>query len=92
MSHMRANGYNRIESTEEAAGKWSDLVNVLFESTVIAQSAKDVGAWIVGANVDSKERRTLFYFGGVPAYFAAVEKELQEGYPSHVFAKEVKAT
>ena len=87
LSSMRIDGNRRCEATEEAAEKWSDNVNTLFESTVIAQSAKDVGAWTVGANVDSKEQKTLFYFGGVPAYIAAVDKEIQEGYPSHVFAK-----
>ena len=91
LSYMRTNGYDRFESTEKAAEKWSDHVNLLFESTVIAQSAKDVGAWIVGANVESKEKKTLFYFGGVPAYIAAVDKEIQDEYPSHIFANEINA-
>ena len=91
LSYMRTNGYDRLESTEAGAEKWSDHVNLLFESTVIAQSSKDVGAWIVGANVEAKEKKTLFYFGGVPAYISAVDKEIQDGYPSHVFANQIKA-
>jgi len=90
MAYMKANNYTRIESTPEAAQKWSDYVNLLFDSTIIAQSAKEVGAWTVGANVENKERKTLFFFGGVPAYIAAVEKELQEGYPSHIFDSKIR--
>lgn len=86
IAYMKANGHERVEATQDAAKKWSDFTDLLFESTVIAQSAKDVGAWTVGANVKSKEKRTLFFFGGVPAYIAAVEKEALESYPSYKFA------
>lgn len=88
---MNANGHDRVESNEEAAQKWSDHVNEVFNSLVVAQSAKDVGAWIVGANVEGKEKCSLFYFGGVPAYAAAIDKEIQDGYPGHVFSTAIKA-
>lgn len=90
ISHMKANGYNRVESTEVAAEQWSDHVNLVFNSTVIAQSAKDTRSWLVGANVESKQKQTLFYLGGVPAYFAAVEKEIQDGYPGYKFSTVVQ--
>jgi UDP-N-acetyl-D-mannosaminuronic acid transferase (WecB/TagA/CpsF family) len=44
----------------------------------------------VGANVESKQKQTLFYFGGVPAYFAAVKKEIQDGYPGYKFSTAVQ--
>jgi hypothetical protein len=86
MSYMKASGYNRIEATKQAAEQWSDHVNLVFNSTVVAQSAKDTNSWLVGANVGSKQKQTLFYLGGVPAYFAAVKKELEDQYPGHKFS------
>jgi cyclohexanone monooxygenase len=91
MSYMRTKGYNGVVSNEEAAEKWRAHVNLVFDSTVIAQSSKDVGAWLVGANVESKEKQTLFYFGGVPAYIATLEKEIQDEYPSYTFTKATQA-
>ena len=87
---MRDGGSDRVESTEDAAQQWSDHVNFVFDSTVISQSARDTRAWTVGANVDGKEKAPLFYFGGVPAYIAAVEKEISEGWPGHTFSNSVK--
>jgi hypothetical protein len=56
MSYMKASGYNRIEATKQAAEQWSDHVNLVFNSTVMAQSAKDINSWLVGANVGSKQK------------------------------------
>jgi cyclohexanone monooxygenase len=91
IASMKAKGYDHVESSDEVAKKWSDHVNEVYESLVICQSSKDVGAWIVGANVEDKEKTSLFYFGGVPAYANAIDKEIQDGYPGHVFSTAIKA-
>lgn len=89
--HMRDGGNDRVESTKDAAQQWRDHVHLVFNSTVIAQSAKDAGAWTVGANVEGKAQEVLFYFGGVPAYIAAVTKEVTEDWPGHTFSRGIKA-
>lgn len=84
---MNRNGHDRVESSKEVAKTWHDHVNQVYESLVICQSSKDVGAWIVGGNVEDKDTTSLFYFGGVPAYANAIHKEIEDGYPGHVFSK-----
>jgi hypothetical protein len=91
ISYMKDHHVARIECKKEAAERWTNHVDDLFKATVVAQSAKDVGAWYVGANVESKLRKTLFYFGGIPAYINAVDKEIKDGYPGHVLSTPAKA-
>ena len=86
IAHMKDNGQNRVESTKEAGEQWTDHVDLVYESLVIKESAKEVGAWYVGANVENKTRGSLFYFGGAPAYAAALDKERAEQYPGHTFS------
>lgn len=86
ISYLKQHNYGRIESKQEAAEEWSHKVNFLFEQTVVAQSAMDVKSWYVGANIESKLHKTLLYFGGIPTYIGLLDKEIEDGYPSHVLS------
>ena len=90
MARMKENGHDRVESTKDAAEQWTEHVDLVYDSLVIKESAQEVGAWYVGANVEGKERGSLFYFGGVPAYAAAIDKERAEQYPGHTFSTAVE--
>lgn len=92
ISYMKDHHVDRIECKKEAAERWTNHVDDVFNTTVVAQSAQDVGAWYVGANVKSKLRKTLFYFGGIPAYIKAVDKEIEDGYPGHILSTPIKAS
>ncbi|KAI1625072.1 putative cyclohexanone monooxygenase [Exophiala viscosa] len=86
ISYLEKHHYDRIESKQEAAEKWSHQVNHLFAQTVVAQSAMDVKSWYVGANIESKLHRTLLYFGGIPTYINVLNKEIEDGYPGHILS------
>jgi len=90
IEHLQATGNDRVESTRDGAQQWSDHVNLVFNSTVVSESAKEAGAWMVGGNVEGKKKQILFYMGGVPAYIAAVEKEITEEWPGHTFSRGVE--
>lgn len=93
ISYLEKHQVERMDARKETAEKWSLLTNYIFEQTVVAQSAMDVKSWYVGANIDSKLHKTLLYFGGIPTYINTLNKEIEEGFPSHVLslAKEVVA-
>lgn len=83
ISYLKANKIDRIETKRDAAEKWSDEVNHVFNQTVVAQTSMDVKSWYVGANVGTKLHRTLLYFGGIPKYVELLNKEIEQDYPSH---------
>lgn len=83
---MKENNKDRCESTQKGAQKWSEHVRALYDMLIISKSPKDVTSWMVGSNVLEKEVTPVFYFGGVPAFNAAIQKEIADGYPGHTFA------
>jgi cyclohexanone monooxygenase len=82
ISHMRDHGYIRMEPTREAAEGWYTHTKEVFEATVMGQNAKEVGSWMVGANIPGKPSDVLFYLGGVATYFGHCEKEAAAGFPN----------
>lgn len=85
---MKENNKDRCESTHEGAVKWSEHVRAVYNMLVIAKSSgdKNIRSWMVGSNIADREVTPIFYFGGVPAYSAAMKKEIDEGFPGHSFA------
>lgn len=84
LSYMKTNHIDRIGAKRDSAEQWCNHCEDIFNTTVVAQSSKQVAAWYVGANVKAKQQKTLFYFGGMPAYIAASDKEIKDGYPGHI--------
>lgn len=67
ITHMRDNGYDRMEPTAEACAQWQEMCNAVLDATVLAN--EDVGSYFFGANVPGKPRASIFFFGGAPGYF-----------------------
>jgi cyclohexanone monooxygenase len=89
ITHMRAHGLSRIDTTREVADGWKELVNAVFNATVLPQGAKDTRSWYIGANVEGKNVEPMFWFGGVAPYFERCKKEIDEGFPGFTFSGEV---
>lgn len=85
VSYMRAQSHECIETTEQLAQRWNKQVNAAFDSTVLKKSALDANSWFIGANVKGKPTVPLMWFGGVPAYFAHCQSEVDNGYSGYVF-------
>ena len=86
ISFMRANSHQRIETNENVARQWTEQVEGVFNATVLPEGAKQTHSWYIGANLEGKPVRPLFYFGGVAPYFAACDKEISDGYPGFKFS------
>jgi cyclohexanone monooxygenase len=78
-------GAERIEATEEATQAWSDQCDAILDATLLPQGMGD-RPWFLGANVPGKRPSTLCYLGGMAAYVAAVEQEVEAGFPGYVFS------
>ena len=91
IGYMHAHGYGQIDTTQEVAEKWREMVNMVFNMTVLPQGAKDTRSWYIGANVEGKNVEPMFYFGGVAPYFAACEKEITDGFPGFKFSHPIQA-
>lgn len=86
ITHMRDNGYMRMDTSKKLADTWRDKVNAFFNATVLPQGAKDSRSWYVGANVEGKNIEPWFWFGGVASYFAECDKAIEEGFPGFKFS------
>ncbi|KAH0828448.1 hypothetical protein AYO21_00416 [Fonsecaea monophora] len=86
LSFMRSHGYERIETKEDSARHWTEQVEAVFNATVLPEGAKETRSWYVGANLEGKTVRPLFWFGGVAPYFAICDKEISDGYPGFEFS------
>ncbi|MGQ0466697.1 MAG: flavin-containing monooxygenase [Sporichthyaceae bacterium] len=84
LRHMQANGHTRVEVTEEAADAWVAQCEAILEMLVIKDG---VGArsWFLGANIEEKKARVMFFFGGVPAYVQALQASSEAGFPGYAF-------
>ncbi|MBH1933592.1 NAD(P)/FAD-dependent oxidoreductase [Streptomyces sp. AV19] len=56
--------HSSIEATREAEDGWTDTCREIAEQTLFSK----IDSWIFGANIPGKEKRVLFYFGGLAAY------------------------
>lgn len=77
MNHLRDNGLKVIEALPEAEQSWTQHVDEVAAQTIYPKA----NSWYMGSNIPGKVRGFLAYAGGGPAYFAAVEKDRNAGYP-----------
>jgi cation diffusion facilitator CzcD-associated flavoprotein CzcO len=80
------NGYDRVEAAPDAAEQWSEVTEQIFASTLLSAGAQ-ANSWYVGANIEGKPRRALFYFGGSAGYSAVAEEVAENGYRGFSCAK-----
>jgi cation diffusion facilitator CzcD-associated flavoprotein CzcO len=65
IAHMRANGLESIEPTEQSMDEWVAQVNAAAEATVLPQAKH---SWYLGANIPGKPRVFMPYAGGMARY------------------------
>jgi cation diffusion facilitator CzcD-associated flavoprotein CzcO len=86
ISHMRKNGYRRLEPKSEAVDRWCDQCQLVFDSTLLAKASEQVSSWYIGANVPGKRHTVLLYFGGLVEYMKHSRKEAGDGYQGFKFS------
>jgi cyclohexanone monooxygenase len=81
---MEREGIDVFEPRESVEKEWTqqtaDIHNML-----LVGAGKDVNSWMMGANRDDKKPRVLIYFGGANAYYDALDKSADEGFPELEF-------
>ncbi len=82
LAHMRADGDDTIEPTDEAEDRWVDHVNNVAEGTMYV--AESCNSWYLGANVPGKIRQFMPYIGGVGAYRQKCDDVAAHGYEGFV--------
>ena len=78
LEHMRAESFERIESTPEADQKWSDHLDDVAAGALLGQT----NSWYMAANIPGK-RRQLLNYPSTDAYLdfiADVEQNNYEGF------------
>ncbi|KIW68005.1 hypothetical protein PV04_03981 [Phialophora macrospora] len=86
IAFMQEQGHRRIATNEDVARRWSNQVDDVFNATVLPEGAKKTHSWYVGANLEGKTVRPLFWFGGVAPYFAYCDQEISDGFPGFTFS------
>jgi cation diffusion facilitator CzcD-associated flavoprotein CzcO len=76
ISHLRAEGLDVVEATEEAEEGWVAHVNAIADATLYPQAT----SWYVGANVPGKPRVFMPYIGGCGRYRAECDEIARDGY------------
>jgi cyclohexanone monooxygenase len=82
ITHMRANGFTRIEADPAAERDWVEHVRVVAAATLFGEG----GSWYLGANVPGKPRVFMPYIGGVGAYREICDRVVANGYEGFRFA------
>ncbi len=75
LTHMRAQGLQRIEATPAAADAWTAHLNELAAATLLPKA----DSWYMGANIPGKPRQ-LLYYPNVQNYLAACRASAEQGY------------
>ncbi len=76
IAHMRAQGKNVIEPTEQLEDWWVAHHDELANANLISKT----NSWYVGSNVEGKPRRVLSYTGGVGTYRRKCDEVARSGY------------
>jgi cyclohexanone monooxygenase len=87
ITHIRENGYARMEATREAEADWGVLIKQLLDATILGKGAK-VHSWFLGANIPGKPVNVLFYFGGAGNYFDHCQRVLDAGFEGISFSRQ----
>ncbi|MBH0779756.1 flavin-containing monooxygenase [Nocardia bovistercoris] len=76
LTHMRENGYSRIEAVLDAQDRWVEHVNEAASRTLFLQG----NSWYLGANVPGKPRVFMPYVGGAGPYRKICDEVAADGY------------
>ncbi|RPI11952.1 MAG: NAD(P)/FAD-dependent oxidoreductase [Actinobacteria bacterium] len=75
-THMRENGFDRIEPTADSEETWGQHVNEIANLTLFPRA----NSWYVGANIPGKPRVFMPYVGGVAVYRQRCDEIVASGY------------
>lgn len=81
---MEREGWDVFQPKQAAEEAWTAQTPEIHGQTLMAEGDK-VNSWMMGANRDDKPSRVLIYFGGAGAYYDALEKSADEGFPEIEF-------
>ena len=76
LDHLRADGLDRIEPTQQAQDDWVAHTRELAEATLMPEA----DSWYVGANIPGKPRVFMPYFGGFERYWKICDEIVADGY------------
>jgi len=76
LENLRAQGFARIEATEDSETRWVEHVNEVADATLYPLA----NSWYVGANIPGKPRVFMPYVGGVHAYTQKCNEVARKGY------------
>jgi cyclohexanone monooxygenase len=82
---MEREGLATFHPRREAEEEWTKATAEIHNQTLMAQGDK-VNSWMMGANRTDKSARVLIYFGGASAYYDALDKSAEDGFPELEFA------
>ncbi len=85
IAKMEREGLATFHPRAEAEEAWTQATADIHNQTLMAQGDK-VNSWMMGANRTDKSARVLIYFGGASAYYDALDKSADEGFPELEFA------
>ena len=82
LTHLRDQGYSRIEASQPAQDAWVDHVNKVADSTLYPLA----NSWYVGANIPGKPRVFMPYVGGFATYKRKCDAVAAGGYEGFVLS------
>ena len=77
IEHLRAEGFDRIEASDEASDDWVATVNAAANATLLPSATH---SWYLGANVPGKPRVFMPYPGGFLRYRQICAEVVSKGY------------
>jgi cyclohexanone monooxygenase len=84
LAHLRSEGGDCIEATNEAEDKWVEHVNEVAYKTLYPMA----NSWYMGANIPGKPRVFMPYIGGVGTYRQICNEIAAEGYHGFRIARQ----
>lgn len=83
---MEREGFDVFRPRQEAEEEWTAATAAIHQQTLMAEGHK-VNSWMMGANREDKAPRVLIYFGGASAYYDALDKSADDGFPELQFER-----
>jgi len=81
IEHMRVEGHDTMEPTEQAENDWLEHVAQVADSTVYTKT----NSWYLGSNIPGKPRVFMAYLGGTNAFRKICDEIAAEGYRGFEF-------
>ncbi len=81
ISHMRQEGIDTCEASQDAANEWVNHVNEAANATLLVSVPH---SWYLGANVEGKPRVFMPYAGGMTRYRALCDDVVKNNYAGFV--------